>query len=269
MTNSLFVPKGFIHYLASHNSVVILFIIALSLLTAFISALSLSPNERKKEDAKTIFSLQKQIEELTRRTDELKSNNADHSAGCETDKKGPLAAGNSINSQDEHKELVTIEDIYNGMKERMQSELIYVSKRSRLNLIIGVYSTSISIAMLVYVSITSRPDGNSMEDLYHLFPFLSLTILLQVFTYFFLGLHKRNLSEIKYYQNEMTNVESRMMAIILSSKIREKETTSVLIRDLMATERNFVLNKGQTTVELERDKLDQKNLKIVIDALKK
>lgn len=271
MTDSSFHFNGFINYLARTNSdgfYAILIIIS-SILFSFIAALSLSPNKGKKESAEIIASLQKRIEELNRHIYELTSKNADNSAVCGVDVTSPLATGKSINSHDGYKELVTIEDIFNDMKERLQSELNYVSKRSRLNLVIGIYSAFISMAMLVYVSISSRLYGNSMENLYHLAPFVSLTILLQVFTYFFLGLHKRNLSEIKYYQNEITNVESRMIAIILSAKIREKETTSILIKDLMATERNFVLNKGQTTVELEKDKLDQKILKIAIDALSK
>jgi len=41
-------------------------------------------------------------------------------------------------------------------------------------------------------------------------------MLIELFAYFFLKLYKSDLSEIKYFQNELTNVEMRYAAVRLA-----------------------------------------------------
>ncbi|MEI8616865.1 hypothetical protein P4S63_03450 [Pseudoalteromonas sp. B193] len=83
-------------------------------------------------------------------------------------------------------------------------------------------------------------------------------MLIEVFAYFFLKLYKQGLSEIKYFQNEITNIESKFLALRLSSKSGQGDCIKEVVANLLTTERNFVLEKGQTTIELEQVRIDQK-----------
>jgi hypothetical protein len=61
---------------------------------------------------------------------------------------------------------------------------------------------------------------------------------------------------MKYYQNEITNVEMRLMALKTALMLEDKEALRLVILDLSKTERNLPLKAGETTVDLERLKHD-------------
>ena len=78
-------------------------------------------------------------------------------------------------------------------------------------------------------------------------------IMTHFFAYFFLKFYKANLSEIKYFQNEITT-KSKYLALKVASYIGNEESIKSVITNLFSTERNFILSKGQSTVDLERAK---------------
>lgn len=85
-------------------------------------------------------------------------------------------------------------------------------------------------------------------------------VFIEVFAYFFLRLYKSSLSEIKYFQNEMTNTEAKLAALKCSLAPVESEAMSHEIKALSETERNAVLEKGQTTAEIEKAKIELQNI---------
>jgi len=98
-------------------------------------------------------------------------------------------------------------------------------------------------------------------------PKLSLVLFVEVFSFFFLRLYKESLDEIKYFQNELTNAELRFLA--MEAALLEGGASAVLasvIRGLAATERNFILKKGESTVDLRKGELDLESHKQVLDA---
>jgi hypothetical protein len=86
-------------------------------------------------------------------------------------------------------------------------------------------------------------------------------VLIEIFALFFLNLYRTSLSDIKYFQNETTNVEYRILALELAILTQDIEALSVLVKSRADTERNFILSKGQTTVELERQKVEATSFK--------
>ncbi|MDZ4106719.1 MAG: hypothetical protein U1D41_11265 [Nitrosomonas sp.] len=154
-----------------------------------------------------------------------------------------------------------IEGVLLKTLERLYKEIDALSRRGNLNLSLGILTTITGLVILGYfvLEIDSFPE-DKMAFIAYFIPRLSLVILIEVFAYFFLRLYKSSLSEIKYFQNEMTNVEARLAAIKCSIMMPDTATISDVIRSLSNTERNAVLEKGQTTAEIERAKIEQQNI---------
>lgn len=146
---------------------------------------------------------------------------------------------------------------------RLREELYALSRRGNLNLSIGIITTISGLFLLgsfvIGNSFTpSRSTPATLEAfLIEFLPRLSIVLLIEVFAYFFLSLYKTTLGEIKYFQNEVTSIESKFMALRLAAQSDSDEHLAGAIDNLAKTERNFMLNKDQTTVDLERARIDQ------------
>ena len=157
-----------------------------------------------------------------------------------------------------------VENVFLRTLDRLNSEVNALSRRGNLNLSLGILTTIIGLAILGYfvLEIDSIPE-DKMAFIAHFIPRLSLVVLIEVFAYFFLKLYKSSLSEIKYFQNEMTNAESKLIAIKCSIMTADSATTSIVIKNLSETERNAILEKGQTTAEIEKSKIEQQNISTI------
>ena len=71
--------------------------------------------------------------------------------------------------------------------------------------------------------------------------------------------------EIKYFQNEMTNIESRFLALYAAVNSGELKSMQEVVLLLAKTERNYVLQKGQTTVGLEHLRYEKETLTSVAE----
>ncbi len=137
-----------------------------------------------------------------------------------------------------------------------------------MNLIIGVLTTISAIVVLGYIVFAA--DINSQDwkvNIPNYLLRLSLAIFIEFFSFFFLRLYRANLNEIKYYQNEITNIESKFVALEFSLLLRDKEAIRTTIQQLSRTERNFVLKKGESTVDLEKSRIDNHEFKELTDAI--
>lgn len=146
---------------------------------------------------------------------------------------------------------------------RLREELYALSRRGNLNLSIGIITTISGLFLLGSFVIgnsfiPSREAPATLERfLIDFVPRLSLVVLIEIFAYFFLSLYKTSLAEIKYFQNEVTSIEAKFMALRLATQSDSADHLTSAIDSLAKTERNFILNKDQTTVDLERAKLEQ------------
>lgn len=73
----------------------------------------------------------------------------------------------------------------------------------------------------------------------------------------------------RYYQNELTNIESKKIAILASAILGETEHTKAIIEGMLCVERNFIIPKDCTTIELEKIRSNSKTELSVIDVLGK
>ncbi|WJD67820.1 hypothetical protein QQ994_14355 [Pseudomonas asiatica] len=153
-----------------------------------------------------------------------------------------------------------INDSFDISRKRLLAEIDSLGRRGSINLGIGAATTLLG---LIVLSVTVFYEPYKATDLIglisHYLPRLSLIVLIEVFAYFFLSLYKAGLSEIKYFQNELTNVEARHIAVQASLGTADNAMLKVIVAQLSGTERNHILAKDQTTVEIEKAKLESEH----------
>lgn len=168
----------------------------------------------------------------------------------------------------------------NKLIERLYRELNRLKLNSAMNLMIGMTITTIGMFFLVQTVLQYNLTYNVSRDInavtqgamqiefiLPLFSRFFLVLFIEIFAYFFLKLYKETLTEIKYFQNELTNIESKMMAVEVSYITKNNEALKEAILCLSKTERNYILKKGETTVELERAKSDSEVSKNIVNSI--
>lgn len=145
-------------------------------------------------------------------------------------------------------------------RRRLLEEIENLNRRGNINLALGAGTSVVGILLL---GITLVYEVTESKDIYglvsHYLPRLSLIVLIEIFAYFFLRLYKSGLSEIKYFQNELTNVEAKQIALNVAREASDSALIGVVATKLADTERNHILFKNQTTVELEKAKLESES----------
>lgn len=159
------------------------------------------------------------------------------------------------------------EESFSLSRSRLQKEIMKLGLRSNINLIIGMIITISglfllwdTVGILNNEEVIGGADGKN-QSFYraislHFVPRITLVVFIELFAYFFLRLYKESLSEMKYFQNELTNIESKHVALVAAFESDNKVGLENILNQLIETERNHILNKGQTTVELEKAKSD-------------
>lgn len=153
---------------------------------------------------------------------------------------------------------------------RLKGYLADLNRKANLNLISGLTFCFVGLGFIFYSLIAYTPTNppNLNNTLIYFLPRISLTILIEVFSYFFLNLYKKNLEDIKYFQNEVTNLESQYLAVLYAFEQNNGQVKAKVIEKLINTERNFILKKDETTIELEKNRIESQNSNNTVQALK-
>jgi hypothetical protein len=169
----------------------------------------------------------------------------------------------------EERAFVQAHGYFAATQQRLQQEVSSLARRNQLNLIVGSATTFMAVAILVWLAGVA-PSYGALIDAPHIIvaflPRLALALSIEVFSFFFLRLYRAGLAEIKFFQNELTNAEARFAALDAAFALAETAPLAGVIASLAATERNFVLKAGESTVELERDKLENQILRDALAA---
>lgn len=153
---------------------------------------------------------------------------------------------------------------------RIDSELIRLRKSANLNLVIGTLTTALAINALGYEVFNSSINiSDTVKLLSHYLPRLSLVIFIEIFAFFFLKLYRTNLQDIKYFNNEKTNIDFKIISLKTAVHQENQELIRLTVEELIKTERNFKLSKDESTVELEKLKNDKENNKLLSQILSK
>lgn len=159
---------------------------------------------------------------------------------------------------------------FENLSYRVDSELSRLRRSANLNLVIGTLTTTMAIIALGYeVFKTDLNFNDTVALLSHYVPRLSLVIFIEIFAFFFLKLYKANLQDIKYYNNEKTNIDFKIISLKTAINIDDKDLLKLAIEELIKTERNFKLGKGESTVEIEKLRNERENNKLLSQILSK
>lgn len=150
---------------------------------------------------------------------------------------------------------------FEDSRSRLSQELAALGRRGNLNLALGMMTTVTGLMFLGVFVLGSAPSlQEPWQFVTYFVPRLTLVIFIEVFAYFFLRLYKASLSEIKYFQNELTNLEAKFVALFVAVNLGDTNIINEVLSKFAATERNYILEKGQTTIELEKVKREKDTL---------
>jgi hypothetical protein len=164
-------------------------------------------------------------------------------------------------------------DVYRNFAElctRLDGEIQRMKKNAYVNLMIGIVATVFAICFLISL-LFLHPDLQTASVIIQLtsyLPRISVAVVIEVFAFFFLRLYKANLFDVKYFSNEKTNVEMRMLALKTAIITDESDTLSSVVRDMSRTERNFIIKKDERSCVSE-DENTEAHYKPVIAILEK
>jgi hypothetical protein len=155
---------------------------------------------------------------------------------------------------------------------RLNAEIAALGRRNSVNLVCG-FGAALGGIVLMYVSMRSLGAPADLPAfLYGFAPRFSLAAFLELFAYFFLRLYRNGLTEIKYYQNEITGIEAKHTALLAARAAGSDATLDEVILAFAKTDRNMILEKGQTTAALQLARLEnagmQASLKHVADIIR-
>ena len=70
----------------------------------------------------------------------------------------------------------------------------------------------------------------------------------------------KSLEYMRYFSNEATNLDARHIAFMAALSFMDKAKIAKLIEKLEATERNFLISKGQRTLEMANNENEDRLL---------
>ncbi|QKJ31928.1 hypothetical protein HQ865_19875 [Mucilaginibacter mali] len=179
-------------------------------------------------------------------------------------------------SEDEIK-LQLIEEHTYELQMSISQQINKISRSGTTNLMIGLALTVLAITMLILVIygdeapayLFDETTNSGIRFFIHMIPRLSIVLFIEIFSFFFLNLYKRNTDEIKYFNNERTNIESKLIALKMAVVFGNKETINKTIESLYKTDRNSTIKKSETTIEIEKMKIEKSDSENMLDKLLK
>ncbi|ADR23393.1 hypothetical protein MATR_27570 [Marivirga tractuosa] len=161
-------------------------------------------------------------------------------------------------------------DEFEDLGYRIGGELIRLRKSANINLVIGTVVTICAIVALGYEVFYNELDfENTTKVISHYIPRLSIIVFVEIFAFFFLKLYKATLSDIKYFNNEKTNIDFKIISLKAALNTSNDQIIQLMLQELIKTERNFKLGKGESTVELEKSKNEVANNEILTSIFEK
>ena len=97
---------------------------------------------------------------------------------------------------------------------------------------------------------------------------VSLVIMIELFAYFFLRMYRYSIFEVKYFQNEISNIYMKGISVEIAFLGTEQKLRETIINELVRTERNVVLKKGDVTLAQLRDVAEREGDAVVLNFIK-
>jgi hypothetical protein len=141
-------------------------------------------------------------------------------------------------------------------RSRLTNHIKILRNNAVTNLFIGIGIASLGVIILFWAVLqvgSMQFDELEKVDTYRvaaliIFPKLSITLFIQIFSYFFLAMYRSNQQEIRYFQNEITLIDSLAAALIGANKTPAPQSLKLVLTALSKNERNRLMKKGEKTI---------------------
>lgn len=157
---------------------------------------------------------------------------------------------------DKHSQIYSV---FDNIQERLKDECNRLNKQAIINLFLCFFIAFILMSYITYTSIFVGDIKYSSTLQYFIVKYIpkiiAVTSFLTMFLYF-VKLYKTNIIDVKYYQNELTNVEIKQASLKTALLSDDKEIINKVTLELLNIERNAIITKEQTSLEIERIKLE-------------
>ncbi|MAT16791.1 MAG: hypothetical protein CMJ46_16150 [Planctomyces sp.] len=137
---------------------------------------------------------------------------------------------------------------------QITSEKEDTKTRAKVNISLGFVVSATGMICLIVLMFLSNSEPSEVERVSTYLTRGSFIVFTQVFGFFFLRMYKASLDEIKYFQNEITNLAMQYTALTIAEETGDSEILHDVIMVFAEAERNFKLRSGESTVDLERAK---------------
>jgi len=156
--------------------------------------------------------------------------------------------------------------------ERLTKEIEILTRRANLNLVIGVLTTSIAVSLLTFMVLGNDAKLDNLTGLLSYYvPRVTVVTFIEVFSFFFLRMYKSNLSEIKFYQQEITKISTQQVIYENSVLSVDDGTLAQFVQYSLnqVHEENEINRSKDTSVQIEQlSKVVQETSKIISNLLK-
>jgi hypothetical protein len=134
-----------------------------------------------------------------------------------------------------------------------QLEMASWRKNANVNLVIGLVCAIVGIAVMWQTLVTlnfqlEASDAWKITDLYRFLARFGLVLIIESVAFFFLKLYREDRSMIRYLRNEITNLESKCLSLKAALVFGSAADMTKVLQSLSATERNFVVKKGERVI---------------------
>jgi hypothetical protein len=158
-----------------------------------------------------------------------------------------VISGDLIRTIRERYGIDRMESSFADSKSRISGVIQSLRLRNMTVFLTGFLFAFCGIGSLVFFVMKIQMQQTSGERLVFFAPHIVIVLILEVLAYFCMNLHRRGLSDLRYYQNELTNIESREAALHAALLNGNESQVGGLISSLFATDRNaiHIINNAQ------------------------
>lgn len=133
-----------------------------------------------------------------------------------------------------------MESSFADSKSRISGVMNSLRFRNKAGILTAFLFAVCGIGCLAFFVMKNPLNQVSGEQIVDFVPRMALILILEMLAYFCLNLYKHGLRDLRYYQNEMTNIESREAALHAALLNGNESQIGGLVAGLFATDRNAV-----------------------------
>lgn len=167
----------------------------------------------------------------------------------------------------EHQAAVANARRFDAAVTRLEREIKEQGRKGNVNLAIGLFTTGLAIVLLISMVVMAQTPFDSIPKVAaHYLPWLSVTIFIEVFSFFFLRLYKSTLDEARRYHDDLTRLTLQWVATDTGRFSVEPTAMAALAKDLIDVSKPPKL----ASAESSKPAIDtDKALKALLDTLSK